>query len=92
MVHPDLLIRLYVSDFPNSSTTIVIYSHLSEYTVCVSLFPAFNTGQEWYAKVFLSFRETLCGCKDMKKTPNDQIIFQHLQKKIKKHRLLSSRC
>lgn len=34
MVHPDMRIGLYISNFLCVSTTIVIYSHLSESTPC----------------------------------------------------------
>ena len=40
MVHPDVCIRLYISIFPCVVTTIVIYSHFSESTICKTFFPA----------------------------------------------------
>ena len=39
MVYPDVCIRLYISTFHCISTTIAIYSHFSETTICKPFFP-----------------------------------------------------
>lgn len=58
MVHPDMRIGLYISNFLCVSTTIVIYSHLSESTPCKApLYDIKNSVGKGMQKMFLSLRE-----------------------------------
>lgn len=59
MVHPDMRIGLYISNFLCVSTTIVIYSHLSESTPCKAPLYDIKFGRKRYAKDVSLFKRNI---------------------------------
>ena len=59
MVHPDMRIGLYISNFLCVSTTIVIYSHLSESTPCKVPLYDIKIRSERYAKDVSLFKRNI---------------------------------
>lgn len=59
MVHPDMRIGLYISNFLCVSTTIVIYSHLSESTPCKAPLYDIKIRSERYAKDVSLFKRNI---------------------------------